>query len=106
LWKDVPHNVLDDEFAMHSASPYKTAILTVGGKKHRKSMLIKLPELRYLTYIFPMVQDQLIKYTDAMAVVMNFVLTAIQSSTYVEPSPNSNRNIIYYQLFEEMKTIW
>ena len=50
LWRGGFYNVLDGEFAMHSASPFNTAILTLGKKKHRKSMFIKLNELRYLSY--------------------------------------------------------
>jgi len=104
LWRDEFYNVLDGDFAMHSATPYKTAIFALGTKKNRKAVFLKLPELRYLTYIFPIVQNQLIKYTEAMADVMTYVLMAINSTTYVEPSPTGNRNILYCQLFEEIKT--
>jgi len=90
---------------MHSATPYKTAILTLGEKKNRKSVFLKLQDLRYLTYIFPIVQNQLTKYTEAMADVMNYVLSTINSTTYVAPAPTANRNILYYQLFEEIKTL-
>ena len=74
LWKDEFYTVRDGDFAMHSATHYKTAILTLGVKKNRKSVFLKLQELRYLTYIFPIVQNQLTKYTEAMADVMNYVL--------------------------------
>ena len=89
---------------MHSATPYKTAIFALGTKKNRKAVFLKLLELRYLTYIIPIVQNQLVKYTEAMANVMNYVLTAINSNTHVEPSPTSISNILYWQLFEEIKT--
>jgi hypothetical protein len=52
-----------------------------------------------------MVQNQLIKYTEALADVMNYVLMAISSTTFVEPPADANKNILYYQLFEEMKSI-
>ena len=91
-------------FAIHSATPYKTAILVLGLKKNRKAVFLKLPELRYLTYIFHILQNQLIKYTESMADVMTYVLMAINSTTYVQPSPTGNRNILYCQLFEEIKT--
>ena len=90
---------------MYSATPYKTAILTLGEKKNGKSVFLKLHELRYLTYIFPIVQTQLAKYTKAMADVMTYVLSTINSTTYVTPPPSANRNILYYQLFEEIKLL-
>ena len=74
LWRDEFYNVRDGEFAMHSATPYKTAILTLGEKKNRKSVFLKLQELRYLTYLFPIVQTQLAKCTETMADVMTYVL--------------------------------
>jgi hypothetical protein len=86
---------------MHSASPYNTAILTLGKKNHRISMFIKLTVLRYLAYIFPMVENQLFKYNEAMSDVMNYVLT-INSTSYVEPIATASKNILYYQLYEEM----
>ena len=91
LWLGEFYNVLDEDFKMNTASPYKTAILSVGEKKHRRSIFLKLHELRYLSYIFFMVQNQLVKYTEAMPDVMNYVLSAISSTTFVEPPPNANK---------------
>jgi len=90
---------------MHSASPFNTAILTMGKKKNRKSVFIKLNDLRYLAYIFPMVENQLLKYTEAMPDVMNFVLATINSTSSVEPPADASNNILYYQLYEELKTL-
>ena len=42
LWRDEFYNVRDGEFAMHSSTPYKTAILALGEKKNRKSVFLKL----------------------------------------------------------------
>ena len=95
---------MDGEFAMHSASPFNTAILTVGKKKNRKSVFIKLNDLRYLAYIFPMVENQL-KYTEAMPDVMNFVLATLNSPSSVEPPADASNNILFYQLYEELKTL-
>jgi len=69
-------------------------------------MFIKLNDLRYLTYIFPMVENQLLKYSEAMSDVMNYVLTTLNSTSYVEPSANASKNFLYYQLYEEMKTLF
>ena len=70
LWRDEFYTVRDADFAMHSATPYKTAILTVGVKQNKKSVSLKLHELRYLSYIFLIVLNQLAKYTEAMSDVM------------------------------------
>jgi len=105
LWRDDFYNVRDDDFSMHSATPYKTAILTLGVKQNKWSLSLTLQELRYLTYIFPIVQNQLAKYTEAMGFVMNYVISAINSTTYVAPPLSANRNILYFQLFEEIKTL-
>jgi len=51
------------------------------------------------------VQDQLPKYTEAMADVMKYVLSTINSTTYVAPPLSANKNILYFQLFEEIKTL-
>ena len=67
LWRGDFYNVMDSEFAMHSASPFNTSILNMGKKKNRKSVFIKLNDLRYLAYIFPMVENQLLKYSEAMS---------------------------------------
>ena len=74
LWRDEFYNVRYGEFFVHSATPYKTAILLLGEKKNRKSVFLKLQELRYLTYLFPIVQTQLAKCTETMADVMTYVL--------------------------------
>jgi len=73
LWRG-DFYVMDGEFAMHSASPFNTAILIMGKKKNRKSVFIKLNDLRYLAYIFPLVENQLLKYTEAVPDVMNYIL--------------------------------
>ena len=90
---------------MHSASPFNTAILTVGKKKNRRSVLIKLNDLRYRAYIFPMVENQLLKYTEAVPDVMNYVFATLNSTSSVEPPANASNKVLYYQLYEELKTI-
>ena len=52
-----------------------------------------------------MVQNQLIKYTEALPDVMNYVLSAISSTTYIDPPSNASKHILYHQLFEEMKIL-
>ena len=96
LWRGDFYNVMDGEFAMHSASPFNTAILTMGKKKNRKSVLIKLNDLRYLAYIFPMLENQLVKYTEALPDGMNFVLATLNSTSSVDPPANSTSCIINF----------
>jgi len=79
--------------------------LTLGVKQNKRSVSLKLQELRYLNYILPIVQSQLARYTEAMGDVMNYVISAINATTYVAPPLSANRNILYFQLFEEIKTL-
>ena len=55
--------------------------------------------------IFPLVENQLAKYTEAMPDVMNFVLATLNSTSSVDPPANASNNILYYQLYEELKTL-
>jgi hypothetical protein len=89
---------------MHSASPYNTAILSLGTRKQRRTMFIKLTDLRYLAYIFPLVEKQLHKYNEPLTVVQGYASSTLTSTTFIEPA-NANRNILYYQLYEELKTL-
>jgi len=52
-----------------------------------------------------MVQNQLAKYTEAIGDIMNYVIPAQNSTTYVAPPLSANKNILYFQLFEEIKTL-
>ena len=65
----------------------------------------KLNDLRYLAYIFPMVENQLLKYTEAMPDVMYYILQILDSTSYTNPPANARNNILYYQLYEELKTL-
>jgi len=65
----------------------------------------KLPELRYMFYIFYMVRNQLTRYTEGMPDVMTYVTTALYSDKYVEPPVNASKAVLCYQLFEELKFI-
>ena len=59
LWLDEFYTVRDADFSMHSATPYKTAVLNLGVKQNKKSVFLKLQEKSYLNYIFPIVVQQL-----------------------------------------------
>ena len=80
LFTDEFYKVLDGDLRMSTSSIYKTAVISLGSKKrNKKSMYFKLHELRYLSYIFFIVQNQLIKYTEAIAVAMNYDLSSLSS---------------------------
>jgi hypothetical protein len=65
----------------------------------------KLPELRYLNNILPLIQNQLATYYGAMRDVMTYAISALASSDYTEPQTTLNKNILYPHLFEELKNI-
>jgi len=52
-----------------------------------------------------MVETQLLKYTEAMPDVMNYVLATLNSTSSVDPPTNASNNILYYQLYKELKTL-
>jgi len=49
-----------------------------------------------------MVENQLLKYTEAMPDVMNYVLATLNSTSSVDPPANASNNMNYYQLYEEL----
>jgi len=51
-----------------------------------------------------MVDNQLLKNTEGMPDVMNFTRN-INSTSSVEPPADASNNILYYQLYEELKTL-
>jgi len=105
LCRDEFFKVLDGDLKMSSSSTYKSAVISLSNKKTKKSINLKMSEIRHLSYIFFMIQNQLYIYTEAVSDVINYVLTAIGSTSYVEPPANASKNILYFQLFEEIKTI-
>ena len=51
------------------------------------------------------VQNQLNSYIAALPDVMTYVISALSSDTYVEPTANTSNLILYRSLFEELKKI-
>ena len=64
--RDEFFKVLDGDLKMSSSKTYKSAAISFSNKKNKKSINFKLPELRHLSYMFFMVQNQLNKYTEAV----------------------------------------
>jgi len=52
-----------------------------------------------------MVENQLLKYTEAMPDVTNYVFATLNSTSSVDPPANASNHILYYQLYEELKTL-
>ena len=105
LCRDEHYKVVDGDLKISSSATYKSAVISLSNKKTKKSINLRLSEIRHLSFIFFMIQNQLIKYTEAMSDVINCVLTTVGSTSYVEPPADANKNILYYQLFEEIKAI-
>ena len=55
--------------------------------------------------MFYIVQNRLNSYIAALPDVMTYVISALSSTTYVEPPANASNLILYPRLFEELKTI-
>jgi len=91
LCRDEFFKVLDGDLKMSSSSTFKSAVISQSNKKNKKSINFKLSELRHLSYIFFMIQNQFYKYTEAMSDVINYVRTAIGSTSYVEPPANASK---------------
>jgi hypothetical protein len=44
-------------------------------------------------------------YNTALPDVMTYAISALSSSDYMKPQPTYNKNFLYTQLHEELKTI-
>jgi len=62
-----------DDFKMNTASGYRVARVSVG----KQYIFFKLHELKYLSYIFYMVRNQLTRYTEALHDVMSCYVSII-----------------------------
>ena len=89
----------DKVFRVNSTGSYRVARFTLD--KHWISF--KIHELRNLLYMFYMITNQLLMYTEALGYVQAYVNDAMASDSYIEPAPTASRSIIYRQLFEELK---
>ena len=59
-----------------------------------------LHELRNLLYIFYIITNQLLTYTDALGDVQSYINVAMAYDSYVETAPTASKSILYSQLFE------
>ena len=91
----------DGMFRLTTTRKYKTARITFD----RHYISFKLEELRYLSNMFYVLQNQLTYYTLVLSDLLNYVAKALSSTTFVEPSPDASNLILYYQLFDELKSL-
>jgi hypothetical protein len=58
-----------------------------------------------MLHMFHVVHNQQIFYIRALSDVMTYAMTALSSSTCVEPATSANKSIVYPKLYEELKTL-
>jgi hypothetical protein len=63
----------------------------------------KLEGLQYLERIFHIVNNQLKAYAVTTPDVNTYIISALRTTTYLDPAPNANNSIVYYELYEEIK---
>jgi hypothetical protein len=93
--------IRDDGFSIITTT-FRAARMCLDRHTH---ITFKLQDLRYLNYIMPIIVGQLTRYTSAMTDVMTYALSAMSSIDYIEPLPSYSKNILYPQLFEELKAL-
>ena len=92
----------DGEFRMNTTGSYRVARVYLG----KQYMTFAYEDLRNLAYIMYMIQNQMTFYIAAMTGVIAYIDTAHSSTTYVEPPSTANTSINYYQMFEELKSVF
>jgi len=83
----------------------RTVWMDLGLEKHNRHLVFKLSDLRYLNTIMYIITNQLIRYNNVQSDVMTYAMSAMASTEYIELLPTYSKNILYPQLYEEMKTL-
>ena len=91
----------DGAFRLNTTGSYRVARLYI----EKQYITLKFEEFRYLLNMFSVIQNQMNSYITALPDVMTYVIGALSSSTYIEPSLTASKLILYPQFFEELKTI-
>jgi len=95
------YGLSDGPFRLNTTGSYRIARLYMD--KHY--VALKFQELHYLQNMFHIVQNQLNSHITALPDVITYVISALSSTTYVEPYANTTNLILYPRLFEVLKTI-
>ena len=98
---DAQYTCSDGAFRLNTTGSYRVARLFI----EKQYITLKYLELRYLLHMFSVVQNQMNSYISALPDVMKYVIGALSSNTYFQPSRTASKLILYPQLFEELKTI-
>ena len=94
-----------DEFKINTTGTYRVTRMNLGLGKHGKHIAFKLQDLRYLDNIMYIIVNQLKRYNNAQSDVMTYGMSAMASNDYIEPLPTYSKNILYPQLYEELKNL-
>jgi hypothetical protein len=94
-----------DNFKVVIGSSYQTAKFLLGLGKNRKEVVIKLNKLIYLNNILYLLVNQVDRYSEAEVDVANYSTTVMASNEFIEPQPHYNKQIQYFQFYEELKTM-
>jgi len=90
----------NDNFRLNTTGNYRFARLYL----ETQYMILTLADPQYYSRIFHVINKQLRGYTQSFPNVLPYVSSALTSVTYVEPSPNASKHIMYPHLFEEIAT--
>jgi len=90
----------EGDFRLNTTGSYRIARLCVD----KQYIGLRLGVLQYLSRMFHVLQNQMKVYTLSLPDVLAYVTVAFTSVNYVEPPPNASKHIVYFQLFDELKT--
>jgi hypothetical protein len=98
---------IHDPFWIMTGGSYRTIRIYLGLGKHNRHLVFKLSDLRYLNNIMYILMNQLMRYeyNNAQSDVMSYAISPLTFIDYIEPLPTYNKNILYPQLYEELKTL-
>jgi hypothetical protein len=96
---------IHDAFQIMTGGSYRTASMYLGLSKHNRHLVFKLSDLRYLINIMYRVTNQLTRYNNAQLDVMSYAMSAMASTDHIEPLPTYSKNILYPQVYEELKPL-
>jgi len=91
-----------DGFLIITGGSYLTALMYLGQRTH---ITFKLAGPRYLNTIMHIVRNQLASYNSALTDVMTYAISALASTDYIELQPAYSKNILYPQVYEQLKTL-
>lgn len=101
MYANTQYSCSDGAFRLNTTGNLGVARLYI----QKEYITLKFEELRRLSNMISVVRNQMNAYISALPDVMTYVIGALSSSSYIEPSPTASKQILYPQLYEELKTI-